>query len=223
MNRAEAFKLIDGERERHVSKGWTISHNSGHTEGELRRAVTCYYNETMGTSEMVNGVPTLWPFDHASWKPRTERENLVRAGSFMLAEFNRLQRDNLSTDHLNVLWEKIVDSITKIDLNPHRPSVPDMLTKLGDIHRERGKVYGDNYKHFGKIMALLFPKGLSLEKPIDYDRLAMLVHIQSKITRYAQNLMVNKTGHKDSLDDAAVYLMMLQELDSLWEAQNGKN
>ena len=139
----------------------------------------------------------------------------------MLAEFNRLQRDNLSTDHLNVLWEKIVDSITKIDLNPHRPSVPDMLTKLGDIHRERGKVYGDNYKHFGRLLSSAFPRGVTLSKPIDFDRFAMLVHMLSKLTRYAQNMANQGSGHVDSLDDVAVYSQMLQELDR--EVGDGKN
>ena len=143
----------------------------------------------------------------------------------MDAERNRLQSMGFSWTHVSQKWHLVIEAMCQEEptVESTALNVPDMLTKLGDIHRERGKVYGDNYKHFGKIMALLFPKGLSLEKPIDYDRLAMLVHIQSKITRYAQNLMVNKTGHKDSLDDAAVYLMMLQELDSLWEAQNGKN
>ena len=91
-------------------------------------------------------------------------------------------------------------------------TVPEMLRNAAEIYEERNKLYGDNYKRFGPIMALLFPDGLTLETGDDHNRFGIFVQMLAKFTRYAQNF--EKGGHPDSLDDLAVYSMMLQELDS---------
>lgn len=91
-------------------------------------------------------------------------------------------------------------------------TVPEMLREAAEIYEQRSKVYGDNYKHFGYAMAAIFQqKPVVLTTPDDHNRFGVLVQAVSKITRYAQNF--SSGGHKDSLDDAAVYAMMLQELD----------
>ena len=91
--------------------------------------------------------------------------------------------------------------------------VPDMLRDAANIYEERNKLYGDNYKRFGYIMKELFPQGLKLEGPDDFNRYGVFVQVVSKITRYAENF--TRGGHADSLDDMAVYAMMLQELDNM--------
>ena len=89
--------------------------------------------------------------------------------------------------------------------------VPEQLRAAAKIYEERNKIYGDNYKRFGPIMALLFPNGLDLKADEDFNRFGIFVQIVAKVTRYAENF--KKGGHEDSLDDAAVYSMMLKELD----------
>ena len=37
-------------------------------------------------------LPSYWPWTAEWWKPRTKRENLVRAGALILAEVERLDR-----------------------------------------------------------------------------------------------------------------------------------
>jgi hypothetical protein len=91
--------------------------------------------------------------------------------------------------------------------------VPEMLRDAAAIYEERNKLYGDNYKRFGYIMAELFPQGLMLRGPDDFNRFGIFVQMVSKLTRYSENLA--RGGHADSLDDLAVYTMMLQELDNL--------
>ena len=91
--------------------------------------------------------------------------------------------------------------------------VPDMLRDAAAIYEERNKLYGDNYKRFGRIMKELFPQGLKLDGHDDFNRYGVFVQVVSKITRYAENF--TRGGHADSLDDMAVYAMMLQELDSM--------
>lgn len=90
-------------------------------------------------------------------------------------------------------------------------SVPDMLRDNAGIYEQRNQLYGDNYKRFGKIMAILFPNGIDLQNADDFNRFGIFVQVVSKITRYAENF--SRGGHDDSLDDNAVYSMMLKELD----------
>lgn len=94
--------------------------------------------------------------------------------------------------------------------------VPNRLRKAADIYAERNAIYGDNYKHFGKVVEALFPNGVNsvpgADKAEQYNRLGVLIQIISKLTRYCAQF--EKGGHADSLDDLAVYACMLQELDS---------
>jgi hypothetical protein len=91
-------------------------------------------------------------------------------------------------------------------------SVPDDLRAKAKLYEERNKLYGDNYKRFGPIMMLLFPTGIELVSADDHNRFGIFVQIVAKVTRYAEQFA--KGGHDDSLDDTAVYSMMLKELDT---------
>lgn len=87
----------------------------------------------------------------------------------------------------------------------------DSLRAAADIYEERNKLYGDNYKQFGEWVAKLFPLGVGLLSEEDFNRFGVLTQILSKLGRYCQNF--EQGGHDDSLDDLAVYAMMLKELD----------
>lgn len=82
--------LIDvaKERVRQVSEeGWTPEHDDTHTNGALLQAAIAYAADVQG----------WWPFG-AGFKPKTERENLIRAGALLLAEIERLDRLNAKAD-----------------------------------------------------------------------------------------------------------------------------
>lgn len=89
--------------------------------------------------------------------------------------------------------------------------VPDRLAALGMLYLERNKLYKDNYKHFGKVLAGLFPAGISLKTEEEFNRFALFLQIIHKTTRYSNALLDG--GHVDSLDDISVYAQMLQEVD----------
>jgi len=91
-------------------------------------------------------------------------------------------------------------------------SVPELLRDAAEIHEQRNKVYGTNYKKFGGVMVSLLPNGIDLKTKDDFNRFGALVAIISKIGRYVQNFSAG--GHPDSLDDISVYAMMLRELDA---------
>lgn len=91
------------------------------------------------------------------------------------------------------------------------------ITNLREALRtyiDRNKVYGDNYKKFGNVMAALYPLGITLKTVEDFNRFGVIVMKVSKLSRYTTNPMV---GHIDSTHDDIVYSAMLEELDS--EAQ----
>lgn len=91
--------------------------------------------------------------------------------------------------------------------------VPAQLRKAASIYEERNKLYGDNYKRFGPVLSLILA-GQQLD-PSDthqMSRLGIFVQIVAKLTRYGENF--TRGGHDDSLDDTAVYAMMLKELDN---------
>jgi hypothetical protein len=90
-------------------------------------------------------------------------------------------------------------------------SVPDRLQALGDLYRERNKLYGNNYKEFGAIMAGMFPEGLTLTTVEDFNRFTIFVQAFAKFTRYAKAIKTG--GHADSLDDISVYCQMMREYD----------
>jgi len=90
-------------------------------------------------------------------------------------------------------------------------NVPDMLRQAAETYDQRNQLYGDNYKRFGPIMALLFPHGLKLVTDDDHNRFGVLVQCVSKMTRYAEQF--DQGGHDDSLLDLSVYANMLRELD----------
>lgn len=90
----------------------------------------------------------------------------------------------------------------------------DMLEDAAKIYRERSALYGDNYKHMGKVLLGFFPKGIVLETEEHFNRFHLFLHLLNKTSRYAQ--MLQRGGHVDSLDDLSVYAMMAQECDAMF-------
>lgn len=92
-------------------------------------------------------------------------------------------------------------------------TVPEDLREKAALYEERNKQYGGNYKYFGVIMRALFQDGPVVLKTVeDHNRFGIFVQVLAKATRYAAQF--SDGGHDDSLDDIAVYSMMLKELDS---------
>ena len=89
-------------------------------------------------------------------------------------------------------------------------SVPELLRACATTYEERNKLYGDNYKKFGRVMEAMFPAGLTLNTIQDFNRYGIFVQCVSKLMRYGENL--DKGGHQDSAHDLSVYAAMLEEL-----------
>ncbi|MBJ9771398.1 hypothetical protein [Acinetobacter baumannii] len=101
---SQAVKDVLNERERQIQiKGWTNEHDDVYSKNELTRAAACY------TTNVINygwkfiskpaGVyqsekaPEYWPWDDCYWKPKSPRQDLVRAAALLIAEIERLDRE----------------------------------------------------------------------------------------------------------------------------------
>lgn len=90
--RTQAASDVLAERARQIAvEGWTPAHDDEHDGGELARAGAAY--ALMATQEhKASRVPGWWPWSLDCWKPKSRREDLVRAGALILAEIERLDR-----------------------------------------------------------------------------------------------------------------------------------
>ena len=96
-----------------------------------------------------------------------------------------------------------------------------LLERLVALRQDRHKQYGDTFTIKGEMMAALFPNGVRLNTPNDFKRYNALNMITSKLIRYCNNFHVG--GHVDSLDDIAVYSMILQDIDCAEEEQESSD
>jgi hypothetical protein len=84
----------------------------------------------------------------------------------------------------------------------------DILAEMAETFRERNKVYGDNYKRVGAVMAAMFPEGVMLATEEDYNVWHLFELMVVKMTRFANSGLT----HEDSIHDAAVYAAMVESL-----------
>ncbi|MEP2103076.1 MAG: hypothetical protein ABJP02_04970 [Parasphingorhabdus sp.] len=97
MTNSKAMRDVWNERRRQIAfEGFTLEHDDVHTKKELAQAAACYAMGDTGVKlEFNNGKKqkvSFWPWNHTWWKPKSYRENLVRAGALIVAEIERLDR-----------------------------------------------------------------------------------------------------------------------------------
>lgn len=98
----KAIQDIAAERQRQVDvEGWSCDHDDKHSEGEIAGAAACYARHTNARGWVFisrpedyqcEPAPNSWPWDEQYWKPKSPREDLVRAAALIVAEIERLDR-----------------------------------------------------------------------------------------------------------------------------------
>ena len=96
---SKASNDVWAERQRQIeAEGWTSGHDDDHRRGELAAAAECYTYKKYATDitkswpDKPIKAPKKWPWGKMWWKPKTYRENLVRAGALYMAEADRCTR-----------------------------------------------------------------------------------------------------------------------------------
>ena len=85
----------------------------------------------------------------------------------------------------------------------------ERLREAAEVYEHKSKEYGDNYKQIGHVMAAMFPSGLKIQTPDQWNKLHLFLLGMVKKTRLAVNF---GEGHDDSLIDDMVYDAMLLEV-----------
>lgn len=91
---AAMFDVIAERLRQQEKEGWTPEHDDEHDEGQLAAAAGCYAlhaHDDLSDRRYPDG-PAWWPFDGKWWKPKSPRENLVRAAALIIAEIERINR-----------------------------------------------------------------------------------------------------------------------------------
>lgn len=105
------IEMMAAERLRHVAaEGWTPEHDDEHETCEMAMAAVAYVIEAiddrnaqcwLGDAAGEDGGPVpavaYWPWDLSWWKPAGPIRNLVKAGSLIAGELDRLLRAAAST------------------------------------------------------------------------------------------------------------------------------
>ena len=87
---SSALRDVTAERQRQImSEGWTLDHDDEHTEGQMSEAAACY---AMFANDQGFSLPAHWPWAREWWKQSGQRRDLVKAGALILAEIERLDR-----------------------------------------------------------------------------------------------------------------------------------
>lgn len=82
-----------------------------------------------------------------------------------------------------------------------------ILDEMADTFRQRNAVYGDNYRMIGKMMAVLFPKGVPPEV-LHSDQFHLFELKLVKLSRFA----ISGLTHQDSIHDDGVYSAMIESI-----------
>ncbi|MEM8636140.1 MAG: hypothetical protein AAGF33_14295 [Pseudomonadota bacterium] len=96
-SRKHALDEIRDERDRQIAEeGFDASHDDEHNRGELAIAASCYADAASYPEDLRRAFhlfPYRWPWQRTWWKPKTRREDLIRAGALIVAEIERLDRE----------------------------------------------------------------------------------------------------------------------------------
>lgn len=87
---------IAAERAKQIAHGYDAAHDDRHVDKELGTAAMCLVEAAMYWTDLrvrSDRCPMTWPFETASWKVLTRRQQLIRASAFLVAEIERMDRD----------------------------------------------------------------------------------------------------------------------------------
>lgn len=103
-----AWRDVLLERHRQtIKEGWTAHHDDEHSSGSMALAAACCACNAATWSQRDTSIPATdyanfaapgfrWPWAMKWWKPKSQRQDLVRAGALILAEIERLDRKEMT-------------------------------------------------------------------------------------------------------------------------------
>jgi hypothetical protein len=91
---ANVLAEIAEERSRQIEReGWMPEHDDAHVDGSLALAAAAYARNASDPWPDTWPPPDWWPWAAEWWKPRDPRRDLVRSAALIVAEIERLDRE----------------------------------------------------------------------------------------------------------------------------------
>ncbi|MEM8791075.1 MAG: hypothetical protein AAGE80_05625 [Pseudomonadota bacterium] len=86
-----AFDILMERQRQETEEGWSAEHDDKHIRGEMATVAAIYAHTDR---DRFDALRAFWPatWDEKWHKPKTRREDLVRAGALIAAEIDRLDR-----------------------------------------------------------------------------------------------------------------------------------
>lgn len=111
----DVLAAIGAERARQITReGFSIEHDDAHRHGELLHAAAAYainvgiaqkYREKRMDADEFDAciretpVPRFWPLADSWWKPKGARHDLIVAAALLVAEIERIDREEAKRRH----------------------------------------------------------------------------------------------------------------------------
>lgn len=97
----KAIGDVINERKRQLNaEGYSTAADDGYVHGELAAAAAVYAMTAVVTlhdnDPTTYEAPDIWPWAEEAFKPKSQREDLVRAAALLIAEIERIDRKNNS-------------------------------------------------------------------------------------------------------------------------------
>lgn len=101
---SKAIQDVVSERQRQqLVEGYTTDLDDNYTHNEMTAAAVGYAQHVVSRgwvhsfdneNYQSETCPSIWPWDEKYWKPKSPREDLVRAAALLIAEIERIDRTN---------------------------------------------------------------------------------------------------------------------------------
>lgn len=121
---SKALKDIQAERSRQINQeGWSQEHDDQYQFNELAIAAGLYALHAHDSSPAhFCSPPSSWPWNAEWWKPKSPREDLIRAAALIVAEIERIDRSSVSVgdvfQHVNSKSYMVLGLPIKNDVDP---------------------------------------------------------------------------------------------------------
>lgn len=92
----KAFEDVQFERRRQIAgEGFSYFHDDIQTEHELERAAAAY---ALNVAFFTEEAHKVWAWDPKWFKPKNERQDLVRAAALLIAAIERIDRQTAAVE-----------------------------------------------------------------------------------------------------------------------------
>jgi len=85
-------EIIAERRRQIVCEGFSHEHDDLHASGEIAAAAGCYALQAAGCELRGRDIGRFWPWSASCWKPKDQRQDLIRAAALLVAELERIDR-----------------------------------------------------------------------------------------------------------------------------------